>query len=303
MVIIVYILHVCLGRLGNYGLVDQNLSRNQADRFEIVDQTEKMLFESLEKGDSVLGKLEEYLNKDTRISVAAQIENYSRWPLYFYGYTRKTGRFGLVPRHVLNGTFERWMSQKKFGLFGNQMQLKFFIRHITEVHVMYDAPYNFNFYSNILSTIICDHQDEMQLGDNFSSKKVFEDIRGIPYDHSPSNNTSCPDELFGARGPHIMYDHHGKCMNMFFLIFEILVLICHILVNGLRRHFYRKMDDAYKMVNSNDLFLLQSQMTAGHHAMISIKLFPITFDDLAPSQRSTTNQTIYDAFVNSLLSK
>ena len=214
MVVFFYILDVCLGRLGNYGLVDHHFPGNQADLFEIVDHTEKMLFDSLEVGDSVRGKLDQYLNMKTRISVAAQIENYSRWPLYFYGYTRKTGRFGLVPRHVFNGTVERWMSQKKFGLFGNQMQLKFFIQNITEIHVMYDAPYNFNFYSNVLSTIICDHKKEMRLGDSFSSKKVFEHIRGVPYDHSPSNNTSCPDELFGTKGPHIMYSHHCKCINI-----------------------------------------------------------------------------------------
>jgi len=68
------------------------------------------------------------------------------------------------------------------------MQLKFHIRtgeNRSEFQLMYDAPFNFNFYSNVLSIVLCD-QNETQ------------------------NATLCPQEIFTHDGPHWLYDHDCK---------------------------------------------------------------------------------------------
>ena len=148
----------------------------------------------LVSGDSTYGPLESYLNTKVRISVAGQIENYTKWPLQYDGYTRQTGQLQLHPRTVQNGTVERWTSQKKWGLFGNQIQLKFNIQNSedrTELHVMYDLPYNFDFYSNILSTVLCT----------------------VDESHVSSMNHKCPEEIFTHRGPHVLADHACKLFN------------------------------------------------------------------------------------------
>ena len=68
----------------------------------------------LEEGDSTFEDLKSYLNEKMRISVAGQIENYSKWPLVFDGYARETGQFSLPPRSTKNGTIERWAQSWKF---------------------------------------------------------------------------------------------------------------------------------------------------------------------------------------------
>ena len=62
---------------------------------------------------------------------------------------------------VGNGAIRRWKSEKKFGFFGNMIQHGFHMfddfGNRTDFHLVYDAPYNFNFYSNVLTMMVCDN--------------------------------------------------------------------------------------------------------------------------------------------------
>jgi len=136
----------------------------------------KSLYSMLDLPDK---NFDSFLDRSTRVSAALSLENYSHWTFNYLGHFRVSSRLTSDPINLDPGSATFLSAKKKWGTYGTQIMLKYFFDPcyvnsndvditvcssykdgLSYMDIMFDLPYNFNFYSNVLATLLCKKSGE-----------------------------------------------------------------------------------------------------------------------------------------------
>ncbi|CAG5113677.1 Oidioi.mRNA.OKI2018_I69.chr2.g7767.t1.cds [Oikopleura dioica] len=213
-------------------------------------------------------KFSSFLDRSTRVSAAISLENYSHWTIHNLGHFRVSGRLTSDSGNLNPGSASFISAKKKWGLYGAQIQLKYFFdpceatsndvdltvcskNDLSYLDIMFDLPYNFNFYSNVLATMLCKKTGEKNL---------------------------CPRDVDSlATGPgYMLYHNH----------------------NRLSRKIFKKKKEAF--LNEDDHLILRASMTPEHNSIIKIQIFPKKYHALDTKIIRKISSEDYFEFLESL---
>ncbi|XP_057291281.1 tereporin-Ca1-like [Hydractinia symbiolongicarpus] len=89
------------------------------------------------------------------VSVSGSIENYSKWSIHLRQCQMASGYMNVPMRTIIPGYREGWASHKTGNTATGTYVRCTFQANNDLIHIMYSAPYSFDFHSNWLGVAIC----------------------------------------------------------------------------------------------------------------------------------------------------
>jgi len=143
----------------------------------VQNKVDLALLSTLKIGESMGGGSSEDLQPDNyRVAVGGVVENYTKWPLLLIGREVKSGKVTLPIGNVFSGFMEGFSSRKtSYTATGSWVRYSFQLDDDILAHVMYCAPFNFDFFKNKMAVAVCGADDVEKACRQMDAKTMYYD--------------------------------------------------------------------------------------------------------------------------------
>jgi len=171
----------CAPHQGSSRTVDAQLTRTK--REPVSAFTTEMIASGISAGTSLTGTTESALMAPGySVAVSGSIENYTEWPMIFQYCKADAGKINKAMVTVQPGKKEGFASHKTAHTATGSWVYCLYKVNNKRVHIMYSAPYSFDFYSNWLalalttSSVGLDAEEMYDEDPSFMAKREYYDM-------------------------------------------------------------------------------------------------------------------------------